>query len=230
MTDNKKKSVIEIERSPIERFLMSFKEFSKNNRRAVLFGSLAVILLLALSLTAYTLLTRSSEKELIKFEVIIDNYRSDSMNVEVKNKTISELQNLIASSRFGFVHEMSHYILGNIYYSDKKYSDAYNMFEAFIKKSSDKEVFVPIAVNKAAICLEEQGKIDEAIAFLNKYEADNSDSIALDQVYYNTARLYSLKNNQIKAKEYFNNVITRHPDSIYAERSKERLFLLSVVK
>jgi len=230
MADNKRKSVIEIERSPIEKFLMSFKDFSKNNRRAVLFGSLGVILLLVLSLTAYTLLTRSSEKELIKFEVIIDTYRSDSTNVEVKNKTITELQNLIASSRFGFVHEMSHYFLGNIYYSEKKYNDAYNMFEAFIKKSSDKEVFIPIAVNKAAICLEEQGKVDEAIALLNKYEADNSDSIALDQVFYNTARLYSLKNNQIKAREYFNNVITRHPDSIYAERSKERLFLLSVVK
>jgi len=230
MADNKKKSVIEIERSPIERLLMGLKEFSKHNRKVVLVVSLSAVIAIAAALTVYTFLTRSTEKDLIKFESIIDNYRSDSMNVEVKDKTVAELQNLIASTRFGFVHEMSHYFLGNIYYTEKKYNEAYNMFEVFVKKSSDKEVFVPIAVNKAAICLEEQGKIDEAIALLNKYESDNSDSIALDQIYYNTARLYSLKNNQIKAKEYFNNVISRYPDSIYAERSKERLFILSSVK
>jgi len=230
MADNKKKSMIEIERSPIEKLLMSFKDFSKHNKKSVLVVSLSVVILIAVSLTGYVLLTRSSEKELIKFEALIDNYRSDSMNVELKEKTIRELQQIIASSRFGFVNEMSHYFLGNIFFTEKKYNDAYNMFDAFIKKSSDKEVFIPIAVNKAGICLEELGKIDEAIAFLNKYEADNADSIALDQIYYNTARLYSLKNNQIKAREYFNNVITRYPDSIYTERSKERLLLLSAVK
>jgi tetratricopeptide (TPR) repeat protein len=225
-----KKSSIEIERSPIEKMLMSLKDFSKNNRRSVFIVSLSVILLIIISLTSYVLLTRSSEQELVKFENIIDNYRTDPANIDLKNKTIEELQSLIASSRFGFVHEMSHYFLGNIFYLEKKYSDAFNMFELFIKKSSDDEVFIPIAVNKAAICLEEQGKIDEAIAFLNKFEADNSDSIAIDQIYYNSARLYVMKNNQIKAREYFNNVITRYPDSIYAERSKERLFLLSAVK
>jgi tetratricopeptide (TPR) repeat protein len=230
MTDNKKKSTIEIERSPIERMLMSLKDFSKNNRRTVLAVFVSAILLLSIFLTSYVLLTRSTEQELVKFENIIDNYRFDSANPDLKKKTIEELQNLIASTRFGFVHEMSHYFLGNIFYSEKKYSDAYNMFEVFIKKSSDDEVFIPIAVNKAAVCLEEMGKIDEAITFLNKYEADNSESITMDQIYYNTARLYVLKNNQIKAREYFNNVITRHPDSIYVERSKERLFLLSAVK
>jgi len=230
MANIKKKSNIEIERNPIEKFLMSVKDFSKNNSRKVITVSISVILILIISLTSYILITRSSEKELIRFEVVIDNYRSDPMNQEVKDKTIAELQNMISGTRFGFVHEMSHYFLGNILFSEKKYSEAYNMFEAFIKKSSDKDVFIPIAVNKAAICLEELGKLDEAITFLSKYEADNSDSIAMDQIYYNTARLYSLKNNQIKAREYFNNVITRYPESVYAERSRERLLLLSMVK
>ncbi|MCK7484083.1 MAG: tetratricopeptide repeat protein [Candidatus Moduliflexus flocculans] len=118
----------------------------------------------------------------MKFELVIDNYRSDPLNQEVKDKTIVELQGLIAGTKFGFVHEMSHYFLGNIFFNDKKYGEAYSMYEAFIKKSSD-DVFRPIAVNKAAICLEEQGKIDEAIALLNKYESDNADSIAMDQIY-----------------------------------------------
>jgi tetratricopeptide (TPR) repeat protein len=230
MANIKKKSSIEIERSPIEKTLMLVKEFTLNNRKKVITITLSLVFILIVSLGAYVILTNSSEKELIKFEVVIDNYRSDPLNQEVKDKTIIELKNLISGSKFGFVHEMSHYFLGNIFFSEKKYDEAYKMFETFIKKSSDDMVFIPIAVNKAAICLEEQGKIDEALVLLNKYEAGNSDNIAMDQIYYNTARLYSLKNNQIKAREYFNNVISKHSDSVYAERSRERLLLLSAVK
>jgi len=229
MANIKKKSNIEIERSPIEKFLMSVKDFSKNNSRKVITISVSVLLLLIISLASYVIFTRSSEKELMRFELVVDNYRSDPINQEVKDKTITELQNIISDTKFGFVHEMSHYFLGNIFFSEKKFSEAFNLYEAYIKKSSD-DVFRPIAVNKAAICLEEQAKIDEAITLLNKFEADSSDSIAMDQIYYNTARLYSLKNNQIKAREYYNNVITRYPESAYAERSKERLLLLSMVK
>ena len=230
MAKIKKKSSIEIERNPIEKFLMSVKDFVKNNRRKVVTVSISVLVILVISLTAYVVLMGSSEKQLIKFEVIIDNYRSDPVNQDVKNKTISDLQNLISDTKFGFVHEMSHYFLGNILFTEKKYDEAFKMFEKFIKKSSDKDVFIPIAVNKAAICLEEQGKIDDAISLLNKYESDNTDSLALDQIYYNTARLYSLKNDQIKSREYFNKVITKYPESVYAERSRERLLLLSMVK
>jgi len=230
MAKIKNKSSIEIERSPIEKFLMEVKDFSKNNTRKIFTVIVSIIVLLGVTLTAYVFFTRSSEKELVKFESIIDNYRSDPLNKELKDKTIVELQGLIRESKFGFVHQMSHYFLGNILFSEKKYNEAYNMFDAFIKKSSDKVVFIPIAVNKAAICLEEQGKLDEALGVLNKYEADNSKSIVMDQIYYNTARLYSLKNNQIKAREYFNNVISKFPESVYAGRSKERLLLLSLVK
>ncbi len=230
MANMKMKSNIEIERNPIEKSLMFIKNFSKHNSRKMLIFTLSFVLIVSASLAGYVLLTQSTEKELIRFEVIIDNYRSDPANKEIKDKAIIDLQGLISTTKFGFVHQMSHYFLGNILFSEKRYDEAYKMFEAFIKKSSDKAVYIPIAVNKAAVCLEEQGKIDEAITFLNKYEEENSDSIAMDQIFYNSARLYSLKNNQIKAREYFNNVITRYPESVYAERSKERLFLLSSAK
>ncbi len=230
MANIKNKSNIEIERNPIEKALMTIKNFSKSNSRKMITVSMTLLLIIVLLLAGYVFFTKSSEKELVKFEVIIDTYRSDPMNNDIKAKTIVDLQSLISSSKFGFVHEMSHYFLGNILFTEKRYDEAYKMFETFVKKSSDDEVFIPIAVNKAAICLEEQGKIDEAIVLLDKYQEDNPDSIAMDQVFYNSGRLYSLKNNQIKARESFNSVITRYPESVYAERSKERLLLLSSVK
>jgi tetratricopeptide (TPR) repeat protein len=226
----KKKAPIEIHRSKIENILMLIKDFSKKNTQKVLYPVVAVVLILSVSLAAYVFFTKSSEKDFVRFEVIIENYRSDPLNQEIQNKTVIELQKLVSETRFGFVHDMSLYYLGNIFFMENKFSEAYDMFTAFIKKSSSSDVFVPIAVNKSALCLEELGKFDEAIVLMNKYDEKNTDNIMNDQINYNIARLYSLKNNQIKAREYFSIVITRFPKSIYAERSRERLLLLSAVK
>ena len=253
MTDIKKKSNIEIERNPIERFLMDVKDFLKNNRRKAVYSAVFVLALFSLSIAVYLFLTKSSEKDMIKFEVIIDNYtktvREKSFDVEsgslpagekkaleelnkkliseANNKAITELNNLISESKYGFVNKICHYWLGNILFEEKRYGEAYQAFELFIKKSSD-NVFVPIAINKAAICLEEDGQIDNAIVFLNKYITGSKNKITIDQIYYNLGRLYQLNNNQIKARESFKHVVDEYPESVYANRSKERLFLLSV--
>jgi tetratricopeptide (TPR) repeat protein len=255
MPEIKKKSNIEIERNPIEKFLMYAKNFLKTNSRRVVYSAVFVLVLFFLSLTVYLLLTRSSEKEMVRLEIIIDNYtksvRENIIDVEnrslpdrekkaleelnkksiteANNKAILELNSLISDTKYGFVNKLCHYWLGNILFEEKKYGEAYQAFDIFIKKSSD-GVFVPIAINKAAICLEEEGQIDNAIAFLNKYVTDSKNKITMDQIYYNLGRLYLMNNNQIKARESFKYVVDEYPESVYANRSKERLFLLSVVK
>ena len=246
MSEIRKKSHIEIERNPIERFLMYVKDFLKINSRKVIYSAVFIFALFSLSLTAYLLLTKSSENDMIRLEVIIDNYSksvresnvgaasqntlsgSASMS-EANNKTIQELNNLISDTKFGFVHKISHYWLGNILFEEKRYNEAFNAFDTFIKKSSD-GVFVPIAINKAAICLEEDGKIENAIALLSEYTAGSKNKIVMDQMYYNLGRLYLLNNNQIKARDAFKYVVEEYPQSAYAARSRERLFLISAVK
>jgi tetratricopeptide (TPR) repeat protein len=227
----KKKSNIAIERNPIERFLMYVKDFLKSNRRKVIYSTVSILVLFSLSLTVYLLLNKSSEKELVRLEIIIDNYQKSAIenDPEANNKAITELNNLIAETKYGFVNKICHYWLGNILFEEKKYGEAYQAFDIFIKKSSD-DVFVPIAINKAAICLEEDGRIDNAISFLNEYATDKKNKISMDQIYYNLGRLYQLTNNQIKARDSFKYVIDEYPESVYANRSKERLFLLSAVK
>ena len=248
MSEIRKKSNIEIERNPIEKFLMYVKDFLKRNSRKAVYSTVFILVFFSLSLTVYLLLTKSSEKDLVKLEIIIDNYNKSirennvdadtfssksalnkNVTAEANNKAIQELNNLISESKYGFVYKMCHYWLGNILFEEKRYNEAFNAFDIFIKKSSD-DVFVKIAINKAAICLEEDGQIDNAITFLSGYAADSKNKINLDQIYYNLGRLYLLNNNQIKARESFMNVIEEYPQSVYANRSKERLFLLSVVK
>ncbi|MCL2155527.1 MAG: tetratricopeptide repeat protein [Leptospirales bacterium] len=227
----KKKTNIEIERNPIERSLMYVKDFLKNHSRKVIYLTVSILVLFSLSLTVYLLLNRSSEKEIVRLEIIIDNYNKSvsENNPEANNKTITELNNLISETKYGFVNRICHYWLGNILFEEKRYGEAYEAFNIFIKKSSD-DVFVPIAINKAAICLEEDGKIENAITFLNEYVTDSKNKISMDQIYYNLGRLYQLTDNQIKARDSFKYVVDEYPESVYANRSKERLFLLSAVK
>jgi tetratricopeptide (TPR) repeat protein len=231
MSEIKKKSNIEIERNPIERFLMYVKDFLKSRRRIVIYSTVSILVLFSLSLTVYLLLNRSSEKEMVRLEKIIDNYNKSvsESDPEANNKTITELNSLITDTKYGFVYKMCNYWLGNILFEEKRYGEAYLAFDIFIKKSSD-DVFVPIAINKAAICLEEDGRIDDAITFLNEYVTNRKNKISRDQIYYNLGRLYQLTNNQIKARDSFKYVVDEYPESVYANRSKERLFLLSVVK
>ena len=245
MTDTRKKSNIEIEINPIERFLMYVKDFLKRNSNKAVHVAVSILVLFVISLTAYLLVVRSSEKEIARFEIIVDNYtksisehihddHADDKNLnkkiitEANNKAITELNNLISETKYGFVYEMCNYWLGNILFEEKRYGEAYKAFDIFIKKSSD-DVFVPIAINKAAVCLEEEGQIDNAVALLSAY-VDTKNKINKDQIYYNLGRLYLLNNNQIKARESFKLVIDEYPESVYANRSKERLFLLSAVK
>jgi len=225
-----KKGSIEIQRSKIEQFLMSVKDLIQKNSRKVFTVFISVVIILSALLTVYVFYNRSAEKELVRFEIIIGKYRTDPLKQDIKENTITELRKLIADTKFGFVHDLSHYYLANILFDENKFNEAFDAFSVFIKKSSSKDVFVPIAVNKSALCLEEQGKLDEAIDLLNRFDEKNNDTIVSDQINYNIGRLYSLKNNQIKAREYFSSVIIKYPRSIYAERSKERIFLLSALK
>ncbi|MCL1864845.1 MAG: tetratricopeptide repeat protein [Spirochaetes bacterium] len=249
MPEIKKKSHIEIERNPIERFLMYVKDFLKVHNRKAIYSAVIILVLFALSLTVYLLLARSSEKERVRLEIIIDDYnkavRENNINAEnnslpagelnkktiseANNKAITELNNLISDTKYGFVYKICHYWLGNILFEEKRYGEAYQAFDIFIKKSSD-DVIVPIAINKAAICLEEDGQIDNAITFLSGYVTDSKNKINMDQIYYNLGRLYLLNNNQIKARDSFRYVIDEYPESVYANRSRERLFLISAVK
>jgi len=242
MPEIKKKSNIEIERNPIENFLMYVKDFLKSNRKKAVYSAVFILALFLISLTVHLFLARSSEKEMVRLEIIIDDYRNSiaAENIgpgysektvisETNKETIMKLNNLISETKFGFVNRMCRYWLGNILFEEKRYGEAYQAFDIFIKKSSD-NVLVPIAINKAAICLEEDGQIDNAVALLNKYIGDSKNKISMDQMYYNLGRLYQLSNNQIKAREAFKHIVDEYPESVYANRSKERLFLLSAAK
>ncbi len=230
MAGKRTKQTIEIERTALENFLMSLKDSIKQNSAVIRKAIIVVIVLFVIGLTAFVYINNTSEKAFKKYEIVIDNYRMNPGDRAVIDKTINDLREIARSTKFGYANKMSYYMLGNLLFEDGKYGEAFDMFNVFMKKSSSKDLFIPIAVNKASVCLEEQGKIDEAIALLLKFESDNSDSIVQDQVLYNLGRLYSVKGDRLKAREYYNKVLSGFPESAFADRARERLFIMGTVK
>lgn len=230
MADKRTAKNIEIERSGLEQFLMTVKDFIKGNARFIRFAILGLSIVIVTAITFFIYTESSASSALKKYELIVDTYRMNPEDRAVKDKTINDLRELIKSTRFGHAHQMSFYILGNLLYDDAKYAEACDMFKTFIKKSSSDEIFIPIAVNKASVCLEEQGKTEEALALLLDFEENNKSSIVLDQILYNAGRLYAAKGDKVKSREYYNKVSANYPDSVFAERARERIFLQGAVK
>ena len=228
MADMKVKQGIQIERNPIESFLMRVKDFARKNKRQlfILFASVVFALVVAISIFVY--LENFSTRNLAKYEEIIEFYRQNPLDETVKMRTIEELNSIVESTSFGFAPKAANYVLGNIYFEDKKFDESYKHFQAYVKKTSVTDALYPLALNKSAVALEELGKIDEALTVLIKYEEKVKDSVVMDQVLYNIGRLYAVSGDRLKARDYYNKLMLTYPDSSYADRAKERLFLLSM--
>jgi tetratricopeptide (TPR) repeat protein len=228
MTDRNVKQEIHIGRNPIESFLMRVKDFLRKNKKQVFIVFAAVGSASVITISIFIYLENYSTKYLVKYEEIIENYRQNPLDETVKKQTIDDLNLIIEDTSFGFAPKGANYILGNIYFEDKKFEESYKHFQAYVKKTSLKDVLHPLALNKSAIALEELGRVDEALSVLVKYEEKAKDSIVMDQVLYNIGRLYALSGDRLKARDYFNRLMLVYPDSSYSDRAKERLFLLSV--
>ena len=227
MANKKSRQEIKIDRNPIETFLMKVRDYIRSNKRRVYTSVFAVLFVSFVTVAVFVYMEAHSEKSYAKYELIIENYRQNPIDEAVKNKTINDLKELIEETSFGFVPRASNYVLGNIYFEDGKFEDAYNHLSYYVNKTSAKDALHPIALNKAAVALEELGEIEKALSYLIKHEEKNKDSIVMDQVLYNIGRLYNTAGDRLRAKEYFNKLMDMYPDSSYANRARERLFLMS---
>ena len=222
------KNNIEIERNIIEQYLLTVKDYVKNNRGLVKTVLICIFTLIIVAVSADFYMSHVSAAAKERFDAVLDSYRAKPGDAETIEKNKSELRSLIKDTCFGYVHDMSHYFLAAILFDEKKYDEAYDMYSLFIKKSSSDRLFIPLAVVKSATCLEGLGKTDEAIKLLLRYEEDKDFVVVQDQLIYNSGRLYAKKGDKTKAREYFERLKNDFPQSPYTERAKERLMFIAV--
>jgi len=228
MANKKSGRNIEIQRNVIERYVMTVRDFVRENKRIVKYVTIGVLTAVVILIAADLFYGRISSNERGRLDSVMDTYRAGSADPEVAAKCREELIALVKDAKTGYAKDMGTFLLASILFDEKKYQESLEFYLRFADGSSSDKLFIPLAVNKAAVCLEEMGKYDQAITLISKYSENKDFLVIMDQMMYNTGRLYALKGDNAKAREFFNQVRTDYPQSPFAEKAKERLFLLSM--
>ncbi len=217
---------IEIKRNIIEKFLIIVKNYFRQNKKLVLSSFISIFVLLALVISVIVFVNNKEKNELMRLEMILERYYSNTQEKE-KNfqKSIDDLNVLINSSIFGYVNKNGYYIMAGLYLSMNKYNKGKEYLLKFADKSPS-SFFAPLALHRAGIASEKLNDINGAFQIFQRLEKEYSNSIISDEIYYDLGRIYQLKGDRFKAREYYNKVILEHPVSIFASKAKKRLLLL----
>jgi TolA-binding protein len=221
---------IEIHRNIIERFLMAVKKLVKENKKNVIILSTLVLILLVIIVSGIAYIHNREKNEIVKMETILENYYSKEKDKETNfNKTIDELNYLVDSSFSGYVNSFGYYIIAGLYLSQKKYSEGKDYLLKFVDKSHSSS-FAPLALHQAAIACEKLNDVNGALIIFQRIEKEYKNSLISDEMSYDIGRMYQIKEDMFKAREYYNKVISESPVSIYASKAKKRLLLLGYNK
>lgn len=221
---------ITIQRNLVENALMFLKDFIKKNRPLVLYGAIGALAALMLAIGGFMYYDHRTTAELEKFEELLDQYRSYQGDEQGRTSlyfvTVSELEKVVSSSRWGHVSNAGYYVLGNMSFNEKKYEQArrYYLAQADRRPSSQ---FSVLALHKAAVASEYLGNHQDALELYKRLERDYATGMLADQLFYDLGRMYQKRSDVFKAREYYHKVITAHPNSPFSLRARQRLLLLS---
>jgi len=217
---------IEIERNVVEQYLMDVKDFIKNHRKTVLYSMVGILAVCVIIIALFVYIDSVTSENQERFDRIMAEYKKFYPNDrEGIRKTAAELKKFVDSSYFGFSRQMGMYMLGSIYYSEKNYKEAVPYLKKFASKTSS-TFFASLALLKAGVSYEELNDFESALKIYKELEDDYSGSPVEDQVFYSMARAFQKKGDIINARNYLNKVVATYPQSLYADKSRKRLFVL----
>jgi tetratricopeptide (TPR) repeat protein len=221
---------IVIERNPVEKALITVKDFVMQHKVIVRYAAIALVVLVAITVAVILYLDRVEKGERERYDTLMAKYYSGMArgDDESVRRTISEFGEFIASAHNDYIENTGPYILGNMYYTQKMYGDAKTHLLKYVNDSPETEL-TSLALLKAAVASAEMNQPDESFQMLSRVEKEFKDSLASDQVYYHIAGYYMKKNNRETAKKYYEREISTYPGSPYAALARKRLLLLNAM-
>lgn len=217
---------INITRNPIEKFLMIVKNFLIKKRKLILYSVAVLFAVGMISIIAYIYLDKRSSALLVKYERIMEEYMGSSKNLRnVDSDTLTKLIELRTEARFGFVHDMASFAVGNIYFSQENFAEARKLFEKLASDTSSK-LYASLALLKAGNACEEGGDFRDALAIYKKLEKDYLKEPVADDIYHSLGRIYDLLGEATLSRKYYELVISNFPNSFFAENAKKHIFLV----
>lgn len=218
---------IEIKRNVIEKFLMVVKDYVRNHKKLILYILLTVLLIVVLIVAGFIFYEKEEKSELSQFEKILFKYATESKGDE-KNlqSAVDSLNQIINSSYWGYVNENGYYIIAGLYLNHKKYQEAKNYLLKYVDHSPS-SFFAPLALQRAAVACEQMNDINGAFQIYQQLEREYESSLIADEIYYDLGRMFQHKGESLKAKEYYNKLLSSYPSSMFVSKAKKRLLLLS---
>lgn len=227
MTRKHERPDIDIKRNPVERFLMRSKDYILKNRTFVIAGSIFVLLsvvILVVSVVIFDRTTGNQRAELEKLNEKFQNYVREN-RIENARGVIPEIISLADSSLFGFANRMGYYYAGNYYYILGDYEEARETLKSFVKRA-EKNVFWELAYFKVGVIYEDAGELEKALEVYREIARNYRHGVMLDQLYFYTGNVYSGLKDYNNAEFYYNRVINDFSGSPYADKARQRIFLL----
>jgi len=222
-----KHNSIEIERNPIERFLMKVKQFLLGNRKWVMVSLISLVAVIIISITTVILVENHIDKQQMNYGELLMLYAmGNPEDLTHVNFAVDGFKDLIKTSYFGMTTKMPYFMIGDILHLARQYEEsALNFIKyADIAPSS---ILAPLALQKAALALEEVGNLDGALIQYGRLLRRYKTAATYDGFVYNAARVYAMKDDAVNANRYFNEVINNHPQSVFAERAKKLQLLMN---
>jgi tetratricopeptide (TPR) repeat protein len=117
---------------------------------------------------------------------------------------------------------LADYFIGECHLRLEDYDKAIKSFEEYLDKESTAGAFAMFAVEGIGISLEEQKKHSEAEMYYKKLSQPPLD-FAPDRGLYHIARLEQKEGNIDKAKKLFEEILEKHPGTIFRPQIENRL-------
>ncbi len=221
---------IEIQRNIVEKSLMVIKDFIKAHRRltlSIIISGMIAFIAVIIGIVYYE---KRENAEIIQYERILDKYHgsrdiNEAEKAALLKNAVNDINKLMDSSYWGFVHRNGYYTIAGMYYSQKMYKEAKEYFLKFAYRQPS-SFFAPLAIQKSAVCSEYLQQYDESLKLYQRLERDYLDSPLTEQIYYDLGRMYQQRNDIFKAREYYNKIITGFPKSVFVKKTRDRMFFL----
>ncbi len=215
---------VTVHRNIIEQTLMNVRDYIREHRSVAVKITIAIGIIFILGIAVIVYANYKINKDTAEFEAILEEYRATySINEQERKekfeKTVSKLKAIVDNSYFGYVHRNGYYVIASLYFYEKDYANAAQMYEKASRYASP--LFAALALQQAGAAAESLNNIDEALRYYLLCESKYKDGYTIDQVLYNIGRMYSLKGEYFKAREYFTRVSTEFPQSLFARKASQ---------
>ncbi|MGB4270461.1 MAG: tetratricopeptide repeat protein [Spirochaetota bacterium] len=224
---------VTVHRNIVEQMLMDVRDYIRAHRSVAIKVAIGLSVILVLGIAAVVYADYKIKKDTADFEAILDEYRTTyTTDIQEHNekflRTVKRLQTIADSSYFGYVHRNGYYIIASLYFNEKDYASAARYYEKAAQYASP--LFASLALQQAGMASEYLNNVDEALRYYLLCESKYKDGYNSDQILYSIGRMYALKGEYYKAREYFNRVSTEFPQSFFAKKAAQHTIFLGAIE